>query len=60
MEDLTLQHVNDSEMGQTLLYGIGDQHLDVVVSTLAEKYKVEIELMRPKVAFKRRFERNQT
>ena len=52
MEDLTLQHVNDSEMGQTLLYGIGDQHLDVVVSTLAEKYKVDIELMRPKVAFR--------
>ena len=52
MEDLTLQHVNDSEMGQTLLYGIGDQHLEVVVSTLAEKYKVEIELMRPKVAFR--------
>ena len=52
MEDLTLQHVNDSENGQTLLYGMGDQHLEVVVSTLQEKYKVEIELMRPKVAFR--------
>ncbi|MEE1304503.1 MAG: elongation factor G [Agathobacter sp.] len=52
MEDLTLQHVNDSENGQTLLYGIGDQHLDVVVSTLLDKYKVEIELMKPKVAFR--------
>ena len=51
-EDLTLAHVNDSENGQTLLYGIGEQHLDVVVSILAEKYKVEIELSRPKVAFR--------
>ena len=31
---------------------MGDQHLDVVVSTLLEKYKVEIELKRPRVAFK--------
>jgi elongation factor G len=52
LEDLTLRHVNDSENGQTLLYGIGDQHLEVVASTLLEKYKVDIELMRPKVAFK--------
>ena len=27
MEDLTLKAVNDSENGQTLLYGMGDQHL---------------------------------
>ncbi len=52
MEDQTLMNVNDSENGQTLLYGIGDMHLDVVASTLADKYKVEIELMRPKVAFR--------
>ncbi|MDY2590543.1 MAG: elongation factor G [Agathobacter sp.] len=52
MEDLTLQHVNDSENGQTLLYGMGDQHLEVIASILLEKYKVDIELMRPKVAFR--------
>ena len=52
MEDLTLMNVNDAENGQTLLYGIGDQHLDVVVNTLSEKYKVEIELSKPKVAFR--------
>lgn len=51
-EDLTLAHVNDAENGQTLLYGMGDQHLEVVVNTLAEKYKVEIELSKPKVAFR--------
>lgn len=52
LEDQTLKTVNDSENGQTLLYGMGDQHLDVVVSKLAERYKVEIELSRPKVAFR--------
>lgn len=52
MEDLTLNHVNDSENGQTLLYGMGDQHLEVIASILLDKYKVDIELMRPKVAFR--------
>lgn len=51
-EDLTLRSVNDSENGQTLLYGIGEQQLDVVASKLLTKYKVDIELSRPKVAFR--------
>ena len=51
-EDLTLKNVNDSENRQTLLYGMGDQHLDVVVSKLEEKFKVSVELSRPKVAFR--------
>lgn len=52
MEDLTLRHVNDSENGQTLLYGISGQHLDVIKSILLDKYKVDIELMRPRIAFR--------
>ena len=52
LEDLTLKTVNDSENGQTLLYGMGDQHLDVVASKLLERYKVQIELKKPKVAFR--------
>lgn len=51
-EDLTLRNVNDAENRQTLLYGMGDQHLEIVASMLLEKYKVAIELMRPKVAFR--------
>ena len=51
-EDLTLQSVNDSENHQTLLYGMGEQHLEIIASMLLEKYKVAIELMRPKVAFR--------
>lgn len=52
MEDLTLRNVNDAENHQTLLYGMGDQHLEIVASMLKDKYKVEIELTRPKVAFR--------
>lgn len=52
MEDLTLKNVNDSENRQTLLYGMGDQHLEIAASMLKERYKVEITLMRPKVAFR--------
>lgn len=51
-EDLTLRSVNDSENGQTLLYGMGDQHLEIVVSKLLNKYKIEVELSKPKVAFR--------
>ena len=51
-EDLTLKVVNDSENAQTLLYGIGEQQLDVVVSKLLNRYKVEIELGKAKVAFR--------
>ena len=58
MEDLTLKSVNDSENGQTLLYGMGDTHLEVVSDALLEKYKVEIELKRPRVAFKETIRKN--
>ena len=51
-EDLTLKVVNDSQNRQTLLYGIGEQHLDIVVSKLKERYKVDIVLSEPKVPFK--------
>lgn len=51
-EDLTLRVVNDKENHQSLLYGIGEQQLDVVVSKLQSKYRVEIELGKPRVAFR--------
>ena len=52
MEDPTLKTVNDGENGQTLVYGISGTHLESVQSVLAEKYKVEIELSRPRTGFK--------
>ena len=51
-EDLTLKAINDGENRQTLLAGMGDQHLDVVVSRLLNEYKVEIELSDPKIAYR--------
>lgn len=51
-EDLTLRVVNDKENRQTLLYGIGEQQLDVTVSKLLTKYKVDIEVMKPRVPFR--------
>lgn len=51
-EDLTVKVVNDAENRQMLLYGMGDQHLEVIVSRLLQEYKVEIELDKPKFAFR--------
>lgn len=51
-EDQTLKVVNDMENRQTLLYGIGDQQLEIIQSRLVSEYKCEIELSKPKVAFR--------
>ncbi|MBQ6807388.1 MAG: elongation factor G [Lachnospiraceae bacterium] len=51
-EDQTLKVVNDAENKQTLLYGMGDLHLEVVTSRLLSEYKVDIKLSQPKVAYK--------
>ena len=57
-EDVTLKVVNDSENRQTLLYGIGDQHLDIVVSKLLDRYKCAITLDTPRVAFRETIRKN--
>lgn len=51
-EDLTLKTVNDAENRQALIYAIGDQQLDVVVSKLQNRYKVDVALSKPKFAFR--------
>lgn len=57
-EDLTLRVVNDAENHQMLLYGMGEQHLEIVVSRLMNEYKVEIELSKPKVAYRETIKKN--
>ena len=57
-EDVTLKAVNDSENRQTLLYGMGEQHLEIAASKLAARYKVEITLETPKVAFRETIRKN--
>jgi elongation factor G len=51
-EDLTLKVVNDKENRQTLIYGIGEQHLDVTVSKLLSKYKVDVEILQPRIPYR--------
>ena len=52
IEDLTLKVVVDDENKQTLLYGIGEQQLEVAASKLEERYKVKITLEKPRIAFR--------
>ena len=42
----------DTENRQSLVYGIGEQQLEIVVSKLLNRYKVAIELSKPKIAFR--------
>ncbi|MBO5461255.1 MAG: elongation factor G [Ruminococcus sp.] len=51
-EDVTLKAVVDSENRQSLIYGMGDQHLEIAASKLLSRYKAEITLETPKVAFR--------
>ena len=51
-EDQTLKVVADEENKQALLYGIGDQHLDVTISKIKEKYKVDVILEKPAFPFR--------
>jgi len=51
-EDQTVRVVNDSDNRQLLLYGMGDMHLEVIVSRLLNEYKVGVELAKPKIAYK--------
>ena len=51
-EDQTFRIDLNTETHQTLLYGIGDQHLDVLTSKLRNKFKTEIDLAEPIVPFR--------
>lgn len=51
-EDPTIRIIMDTENHQELLYGVGDQHLDVITSRLAEKFKVAVELNKPKIPYR--------
>lgn len=57
-EDQTLKLVNDVENRQTLLYGIGEKQLEIIQSRLLNEYKCEIELSKPKIAFKETIRKN--
>ena len=51
-EDPTIGFVSNDETKEMVLSGLGEQHLEVVVSKLKTKYGVEIDLRIPKVAYR--------
>lgn len=51
-EDPTIKFETNHETHQMILSGLGEQHLDVIVSRLKAKFGVEITLTSPKVAYR--------
>lgn len=51
-EDPTIKFVVNAETHEQVLSGLGEQHLDVVVSKLKAKFGVEVDLQVPKVAYR--------
>lgn len=51
-EDPTFKVNTDSETGQTIISGMGELHLDILVDRLRREFKVEINQGQPQVAYK--------
>ena len=51
-EDLTIKYVNNSETKQLTVSGLGDIHLDIVVSKLKNRFGANVELTKPKIAYR--------
>ena len=51
-EDPTIKYYSDPETKELVVSGLGEQHLDVVVSKLKAKFNVDVELKQPKVAYR--------
>lgn len=51
-EDPTIKMEVNAETKQTLVYGVGEQQLDVMVQKLKNKYKIEVELKDPIIPYR--------
>lgn len=51
-EDMTLSWMMESSTRQTVLQGMGDQHIDVAVRRASAKFQLNINTAEPKVAYK--------
>ncbi len=51
-EDPTFHFEYSSELGQTLIHGMGERHFDTILHRLERKFGVHAELVRPRVAYR--------
>ena len=54
-EDPTFRAHTDKETGQTIIAGMGELHLEIIVDRLLREYKVEANVGAPQVAYKETF-----
>ncbi len=54
-EDPTFRAHTDEETGQTIIAGMGELHLDIIVDRLLREFKVEANVGAPQVAYKEAF-----
>jgi len=54
-EDPTFQHEYNGELGQTLIRGLGERHLEIIVGRLARKFGVHALITKPKIAYRETF-----
>ena len=51
-EDPTIKFVSNHETHEMVISGLGEQHLDVVISRLKSKYNIDAKLQKPKIAYR--------
>ena len=59
-EDPTLRVQTDEETGQTVLRGMGELHLEIIIDRLKREFKVEINQGAPQVAYKESIQNSTT
>ena len=57
-EDPTFKQHTDKETGQTIIAGMGELHLEIIVDRLLREFKVEANVGAPQVAYKETFTKN--